>query len=531
MSSISAKYKWFSVGDFSAVATLVFDILTTMSVIAILLTTVFGMPSSIVFKHIIPGLSVGVVVGNVACIYFAFKLAKRTGKSDITAIPYGLDAPSCIGLTLSVVGPTFLLFKAQGMNITDAATYSWYVSCACTLFIGVVKVFFSFFALKIKNWLPTVALLGGLAGVAIGLIAFFPLISMLQLPLISFFVFAIIIMVYFAGYKMPANLPAIMVSVLLGVIVYYIFQIFLTGHTNAPKLSSIEVALPSVSFGLFTVIPQASKYFSIAFPFAMLVIFGTISAVESATVSGEAYNVKEVLFWDGIATIAMAICGGTAQTTPYAGFPAYKKMEARASFLMMNIVIIGIGAWFGYVNYIITLIPAEILAPVLLFVGIEIGMQVFLVTEKKYYPAAILGLFPSIAHMLQIELTSKPDLVSADKLTGSLYTVNHGMLTDITSIITLGNGFIVTGVLWAAMVYYLIDHKIIPAVVTCILLAGLSLFGIIHSINLDGSMYWFFDLAPAKQIIPLEISGGYILFAIVAIILHMLNKGKYIESH
>ena len=531
MTTVAAKYKWFGGGDFSALATLVFDILTTMSVIAFLLTVVFGMPSEVVFKHIIPGLSVGVVVGNLAYIYFAFRLAKRTGRTDVTAFAHGLDAPSCIGLTLSVVGPTFLLFKSQGMSIADAATHSWYVSCACTFFIGVIKVIFSFFAVKIKNWLPTVALLGGLAGVAVGLIAFFPLLSLLQLPLISFFVLAIIIMVYFAGYKMPMNLPAIVVAVLLGVIVYYIFQVILTGHTGAPSLSSIEIALPTVGFGLFTVIPTAAKYFSIAFPFALLVIFGTISVVESASVMGEEYNTRDILFWDGIATMAMGLCGGTAQTTPYAGFPAYKKMGARSGFLLMNIFIIGIGAWFGFVNYIIALIPAEILAPVLMFVGIEIGMQVFLVSEKKYFPAALFGLFPSIAHMVQIELTSKPDLISQDKLSGLLYTIDHGKFTDITSIITFGNGFIVTGVLWAALVYYLIDRKIIAAVITCVVLAFLSLFGIIHSINLDGSMYWFFNLSSAKQIIPLELAGGYILFAVVAIILHALNKGKAVELH
>lgn len=531
MNNAALRYKWFGGGDFSALATLVFDILTNISIIAFLLTVVFGMPGDIVLKHIVPGLSVGVVVGNVAYIYFAFRLAKKTGNPDITGFPHGLDAPSCIGLTLSVVGPTFLLFKAQGLTPADAALHSWYVSCACTFFIGLMKFIFSFFALKIKNWLPTVALLGGLAGVAVGLIAFFPLLSILQLPLISFFVLAIIIMVYFAGYKMPANLPAIVIAVVLGVIGYYVFELVLTGTTNAPALSSIEIAFPKLSLGLFTVIPTAAKYFSIAFPFALLVIFGTISVVESAQVMGDEYSVKDILLWDGIATMAMGLFGGTAQTTPYAGYPAYKKMEARTGFLVMNIFVIGIGAWFGFVNYIIAFVPAEILAPVLMFVGVEISMQVFLVSEKKYYPAAIFGLFPSIAHMVQIQLSSKPDLVNIDKLTGMIYSVTDGKFTDITGIVTFGNGFIVTGVLWAALVYYLIDRKIVAATITCFVLAGLSLFGVIHSINLDGSMYWVFNLPAAHRIIPFEIAGGYVLFAIVAVILHALNRGKPVELH
>ena len=134
--------------------------------------------------------------------------------------------------------------------------------------------------------------------------------------------------------------------------------------------------------------------------------------------------------------------------------------------------------------------------------------------------------------MVQIELSSKPDLVNIDKLTGMIYSVTNGKFTDITGIITFGNGFIVTGVLWAALVYYLIDRKIVAAAITCVVLAALSLFGIIHSVNLDGPMYWVFNLPAAHRIIPYEIAGGYLLFAVVAVVLHALNRGKPVEiSH
>ena len=106
----------------------------------------------------------------------------------------------------------FLLFKQNGMSPDQAALTSWYISSACCFFIGFVKFIVSFFVHKIKNLLPTVALLGGLAGVAIGLIAFMPLISMLEYPIVSFAVLSVIVMVYFAGFRLPANLPAILVA-------------------------------------------------------------------------------------------------------------------------------------------------------------------------------------------------------------------------------------------------------------------------------------------------------------------------------
>lgn len=523
--SVSRGYKWFSMGDISSSATIVFDNLTNMAIIAFLLTVVFGMPAGIVLKHIIPGLSVGVVCANVVFIIFAFRLARRTGRTDVTAFPAGLDAPTCIGLTLSVVGPTFLLFKSQGMTPDNAALTSWYVSCVCCFFIGFVKFVTSFFVHKIKNLLPTVALLGGLAGVAVGLIAFMPLISMLQMPIISFVVLAIIMMVYFADYKLPANLPAILVAIVVGTICYYVFQNIIGGN-HLPSLSKIEIGFPTIALSMFDYLPTAAKYFSVAFPFAMLVIFGTISVTESANVMGEDYCANSLLRVDGIATMLMGIFGGTAQTTPYAGFPAYKKMDARSGYLLINILLVGFGAWFGFVNYFIELIPEAVLAPVLLFIGVEIAMQVFLVSEKKYLPAAVLGLFPSIARMVEIKLSSNPDLVSMDKLHTMLSSITSGKLTDVAAIVTFGNGFIVTGTLWAALVYYMIDKRILAVVITSLILAALSMLGIIHSVNLDGSMYWIGNLAAPQQFIALEYVIGYLAIGVVSLIIHVLNRNN-----
>ena len=169
-------------------------------------------------------------------------------------------------------------------------------------------------------------------------------------------------------------------------------------------------------------------------------------------------------------------------------------MDSRAGYLLINIIVVGIGAWFGFVNYLIELVPDAILAPVLFFVGVEIAMQVFLISEKNIYQLRFWA-YSHLLRMAEIKLSSNPDLVSMEKLNTLFYTVNSGKLSDVAAIVTFGNGFIVTGTLWAALVYYLIERRIVAAVVTCVILAVASLFGVIHSINLDGSMYWFGSLA------------------------------------
>lgn len=518
------KFQLLGMGDFSASATIIFDNLTNMAVIAFLLMTVFGMPADIVLGRIIPGLSVGIVFVNAVFIYMAYKLSKKTGRSDICAFPAGLDVPTSIGMSLSIIGPVFLLFKAQGMDVSTAALNSWYIGCICSFFIGAIKFFASFFIEKIKHLIPTVALLGGLAGVAIGLIIFMPLISMLEMPIVSFTVLAIILMVFFAGYKLPANFPAVLFAIIMGLLCYYAVQFIGGGKIGFPSSEHIKLSLPMLDIGIFTHAKEALPFYSIAFPFAMLVIFGTVSVVESARVVGTDYSTRGLLMYDGIATMLMGAFGGIAQTTPYAGFPAYYKMNARSGYMIANIVVIGIGAWLGLVGYIIQLIPEAVLAPVLLYIGLEIAIQVFMVCDKKYYPAAILALLPSIARLLEIKFSSNPDLVSMDKLNSMLTTVANGKINDVGAMVTFGNGFIITGTLWATLVYYMIERKIFSVIAVSLVLAVMSLFGIIHSVYLDGSTYWFTSLTKDQQFITINYVVGYLMIALMSAMVHVISK-------
>lgn len=519
-----SKFQLFGFGDFSASATIVFDNLTNMAVIAFLLMTIFGMPADIVLGRIIPGLSVGIVFVNTVFIYMAYKLSKKTGRGDICAFPSGLDVPTAIGMSLSVIGPVFLMYKAQGIDPSTAALHAWYVGSACSFFIGAVKFFVSFFIEKIKHLIPTVALLGGLAGVAIGLIIFMPLLSMLEMPVISFAVLAVIIMVFFAGYRLPGNFPSVLFAIIIGLLCYYVVQMISIGHITFPSAEHLKLSLPMLDLALFSHIRESLPFYTIAFPFAMIVIFGTVSVSESARVVGSNYSTKSLLMYDGIATMLMGAFGGVAQTTAYAGFPAYYKMNARSGYMIANIVFVGVGAWLGLVSYIIQLIPEAVLAPVLLYIGLEIAIQVFMVCDKKYYPAAILGLLPSIARLLEIKLSSNPDLVSMDKLNVMLTTVANGKINDITAIVTFGNGFIITGTLWATLVYYMIERKILAVISVCVILSIMSFFGVIHSVFLDGSSYWYFNLTHVQQFITINYVVGYLMIAMITFIVHIISK-------
>src|SRR5436305_4675178 len=119
-------YKWATSGDINAFFGLMLDNVVNLAVLAGILVGAFGFPASLVYTRMFPGTALGVLFGDVVYTIMAIRLAKRTGRSDVTAIPLGLDAPSTIGMALTVLGPAFVVAKSR-MPASDAALLAWQV--------------------------------------------------------------------------------------------------------------------------------------------------------------------------------------------------------------------------------------------------------------------------------------------------------------------------------------------------------------------------------------------------------------------
>ena len=62
----------------------------------------------------IPGTAVGVLVGDLIFTVMAIRLARRTGRTDVTAMPLGLDTPSTFGAVFLILGPAFRAATGAG---------------------------------------------------------------------------------------------------------------------------------------------------------------------------------------------------------------------------------------------------------------------------------------------------------------------------------------------------------------------------------------------------------------------------------
>src|SRR5262249_8285924 len=118
-------YRWFVAAEWTAFFALLLDIVVNLVVLASLLTGVFGFPSEIIYRRMLPGTALGVLAGDLVYTWLAIRLARRSGRGDVTAMPLGLDTPSTIGMALAVLGPAFLAHKAalagQGVAAGEAA--------------------------------------------------------------------------------------------------------------------------------------------------------------------------------------------------------------------------------------------------------------------------------------------------------------------------------------------------------------------------------------------------------------------------
>ena len=113
-----------------------------------------------------PSTALGVVVGDAVYTWMAFRLAKKTGNTKVTAMPLGLDAPSTIGIALAVPGPAYLASKDPMVT--------WQVGMATLVIIGVIELGPLFVWPYVPKAIPERALLDSLAGIGIALLGFLP---------------------------------------------------------------------------------------------------------------------------------------------------------------------------------------------------------------------------------------------------------------------------------------------------------------------------------------------------------------------
>src|SRR5258708_6431522 len=168
-----------------------------------------------------PGTGPGVRVAALVYPWLAARLARRPGRRDATAMPFGLDTPSTIGMALLVLGPAFAKFRSAGLDPTAAGLQTWYLGMAATVAMGVLKLALSFAGRTVRRAIPMAGLLGSLAGIALTLIGFFPMVGLLQFPMVGILSLGLVFVALVAEEGGRFRLPGVLFAVIVGTLVYY----------------------------------------------------------------------------------------------------------------------------------------------------------------------------------------------------------------------------------------------------------------------------------------------------------------------
>jgi AGZA family xanthine/uracil permease-like MFS transporter len=525
-------YRWAAPGDVNAFFGLILDNVVNLAILAGILVGAFGFPADIVYRRMFPGTAFGVMIGDLAYTWLAFRLAKRTGRSDITAMPLGLDSPSTIGMAFAVLGPAFVAAKTR-MPVADAATLAWQVGMAAMVMIGVFKLGMTFVGDRIRRIVPQAGLLGSIGGVGIALLGTLQLGEVFSEPIAGMVAFGIILYALVARIRLPFRAPEVLASVAVGAAIYYALGAAgLLVHPIAVPAASFPVALPAPTLGFLEGLPiVVREYIPLALPFAILTVIGGIDVTESARVAGDEYNTRDVLLVEALATLVAGLFGGVSQTTPYIGHPAYKALGGRAAYTLATGLVVGLGGIFGYVAFVADVLPKPVLAPILVFIGLEITGQSFLAPPRRHAAAIAIAVMPSVAQLVVIFLsqiqngalmTAALDPALTARASGIL---NPAFIRTCGVMIMLANGFILTALLWGSAAAFLIDRRIGRASAVLVVCGALSLFGFIHSVLPSGGVYLPWRLT---TVLPYHWTIGYVGLAVL--LLAMSKTKAYRES-
>lgn len=496
-------YRWFRAGDLNAFFALMFDNVANLVILASFLIGAFHFPRELVLYRMIPGTAVGVLVGDLIYAWMAVRLARRTGREDVTAMPLGLNAPSIFGMSFAVLGPAYLA--------TGDAWLAWKMGMAVTVLVGLFKMGLALAGNAVRAVLPRAALLGSIAGASIALIAFLPMLKLFVNPVVGFVAFGVILVTLVARFRLPWGLPGAFLSAVLGLVVHYLLgRAGLASPLAAPAAqmaAELRVAIPWPTLGFLDGLPLAWRYLPIALPFALATVVGGIDNTESAAVAGDEYDTRAILMTEGFATLVAGVTGGVVESTPYIGHPAYKAMGARAGYAIATALFVGLGGVFGYLPLFVDWIPAAAVAPILVYIGIEIVSQAFRATPARHGLAVTLAFLPSLAFLMALETNSLLTTVGVrvEMLAGEV-------AETLRALGLFGNGFIVSALLWGAGTAELIDRRFGRSALYFFLAAACCLVGIIHSPTAQGTLFLPWRVASP---LPFHFATAYAMMAAV----------------
>jgi AGZA family xanthine/uracil permease-like MFS transporter len=474
----TSQPKLWTPGDWNAFFGFGTNILVNMLVLTGLLRFVLKMPDSLVFGRILPALGLMMCLSTFYYAWLAYRLAEKTGRNDVCALPSGVSVPHMFVVTFVIMLPITLK--------TGDPIKGWSAGLVWVFFQSFVLMIGGFIAPYIRRITPRAALLGTLAGISITFISMRPALEMFMTPVIGLLCFAVILVSWFGGFKYPKGIPAGLVAIALGMLIAWGSTLF-GGSYGGMTLANFAGAFANFGFSVplpaFGVVFSGFEFLGIilvtAIPFGIYDLVEAMDNVESAEAAGDAFPTTQVLTADGVVSLIGCLMGNPFINAVYIGHPGWKSMGGRIGYSAATGVMVIVLSWFGVIALMSALIPLVAISPILLYIGMLIGAQAFQETPKHHAPAIVLALIPNIAAWGKLQIDSALNAagtnvaaVGLDKL-GQVGVLYQGLEL-------LAGGAILTGMILGAVGAFIVDKKYQEAAAFALAGAVLTFFGFMH---------------------------------------------------
>ena len=484
--------KLWTPGDWNAFFGFGTNILVNMLVLTGLLRFVLKMPDSVVFGRILPALGLMMCLSTFYYAFLAYRLALRTGRTDVCALPSGVSVPHMFIVTFVIMLPITIK--------TGDPLKGWSAGLVWVFFQSFILMIGGFIAPIVRKITPRAALLGTLAGVSVTFISMRPALEMYATPQIGLICFAIILVSWFGGVKYPKGIPAGLIAIAVGMIIAWGSNIFGLGLGG---LSLKGVGDAFANFGFSVPIPAFNYVFSgfeylgvilvTAIPFGIYDLVEAMDNVESAEAAGDAYPTTRVLTADGIVSLIGCMMGNPFINAVYIGHPGWKAMGGRIGYSAATGVMVILLSWLGIISVLLALVPVVAILPILLYIGMLIGAQAFQTTPVKHAPAIVLALTPhlaawakllidtgmaSITNAAQAVAGLSPEKMAEVKAAAIASLPQQGVVYHGLEI--MGGGSILTGLILGAIGVFVIERDFVKASAFALAGAVLTYFGFMH---------------------------------------------------
>jgi AGZA family xanthine/uracil permease-like MFS transporter len=500
MNGTGTSVKWWVAGDWNGFFGLFTNVVLNVIVLTGLCLGVVQLPDDLVFGRILPALGIALPIGNLFYAWMAFRLSRREGRSDVTALPYGPSVPHMFIVVFLIMLPTYLKTKDPLL--------AWQAGLAWAFVIGLIVLLGVFFGPTVRRLTPRAAMLGTLAGISIAFITMRPAFQSWEVPWIAFLSLGIVLVSWTANVRLPFGIPGGLAAVIVGTAVAWIVTMFGWSDLMHPAAVSASFA----KFGLHLPVPTADVLSGLAnigpllvtaIPLGIYNFTEVMNNVESASAAGDDYDLRSVLVADGLGAIIGSVLGSPFPPAVYIGHPGWKSVGGRIGYSLATGVVIGLVCFLGLTALLLAVVPLVAILPILLYIGLVIGAQAFQTTPASHAPAVVLAIIPNIAAWAQTQIDGALNAagtsaaqVGLDKL-AAVGVVYHGMEL-------LGGGAVLAGLMLGAIAAFIIDRNFSRAAGYAVAGAILSFFGFIHGAQLG------FGVSPLVSI-------GYLLLAAICL--------------